>query len=205
MPHVILAVGMVKKKIVLVGLALFLAAAILGGIFIFLKFKKTPGVSEKKETVASEVLPAEKLNEYVDGSGFVFRYPENVTVQSQKEPATSVYSDLTLSSEKVSGSISLKVSETKIASLIKTNEPEKEIKLGGLAGREIKTEKGLSAAVLDQGVLFNIEVDFGDNKNFWEKVYETFLSNFSFSQTSVTEETTVSGGEVIFEGEEIID
>lgn len=197
--------GMAKKKIVLVGLVLFLAAAILGGIFISLKFKKTSEVGEEKEIVVSEILPAEKLNEYVDGSGFTFRYPENVAVQRQKEPASSVYSDLTLSSEKISGGISLKVSETKITSLVKTSEPEKEIKLGGLAGREIKTEKGLSAAVLDQGVLFNIEVDFGDNKNFWEKVYETLLSNFSFSQTSGAEETTVSGEEVIFEGEEIID
>ncbi len=196
---------MVKKKIVLGGLVFFLAAAILGGIFISLKLKKTSEVGEEKESVTSEVLPAEKLNEYVDGSGFTFRYPENVVVQSQKEPAPSVYSDLTLSSEKVSGGLSLKVSETKITSLVKTNEPEKEITLGGLAGREIKTEKGLSAAVLDQGVLFSIEVDFGNNKNFWEKVYGTLLSNFSFSQASAAGEAAVSGGEVIFEGEEIID
>lgn len=158
--------------------------------------------------------PSETFIEYADPTGFSFSYPDNLSLEKQEVEDEKTYATLQLSSKEVSGSLSLKITDSNIKTLdewAKKNAPTgtpKEVKLGSLKALEVKTSDRLFLGALDQGILFTIEMPLIE-EGFWGKVYSKILADFSFA--TPTQETTDQGAtvssssDIVFEGEEVIE
>lgn len=179
------------------------------GVWYVFFYKSTNSLVNPLSIQNKKAEPSETLKEYSDPSGFSFSYPDNLSLNT-KESDETTYADLLLSSKDVSGSLSLKISDSKYKTLdewTKLNRAAasgdpKEVKLGNLKALEITTADRLILGALDQGIFFNIEMPLIE-KDFWMKVYTEVLANFSFS---VSEQTQASGGsDVSFEGEEVVE
>lgn len=159
------------------------------------------------------VLPSETFNEYSDESGFSFSYPDNISIEKKEVEDNSTYANLQLNSKDVNGSLTLNISDTKITTLdewVKKNTTSltpKETKLGNLKALEITLSDRLLLGALDQGVLFTIEMPLVE-KDFWMKVYQGVLKDFSFAppaQEAAQGSSNTLGDDVAFEGEEVVE
>lgn len=190
-------------------------------VFFFFKEKSIVSpVSEETPTSTLIVkLPSKTLKEYHDASGFKFSYPEDLILK-EKEINKESYVDLELTSPETSGSMSLKITDSKLKSLddwlLENKEATmgaeiKNIQLADIGAKEIKsTDKILTIALdqtLDQVALFTIEINPQTEEQYWISVYNTLISTFVFADNEKTQESQVpaTGGEIIFEGEEIIE
>lgn len=193
---------MMNKKIVA---ALSLVLIVAGALF-FSKGSKnqlsSPLINQPKE-----IIPSETLIEYTDPAGFAFVYPDNLSLKKNEEIDDSTYASLQLSSKDVSGSLNLEISDSKFVSIddwLKLNQGSKrEVKLGNLKALEVKLTDRLLLGALDQGVLFTIEMPLVE-EDFWMKVYNQILTEFSFAPPS-KENVGTSSDDVIFEGEEVVE
>lgn len=201
------------KKIVILVTAIFLGIVILW----FLLFSKKQEnilpipIIDIPSTV-KEIKPSQTFTEYSDPSGFKFSYPDDLSISKSDSENPNVYTDLNLYSNKASGSLNLKITDSKYSSLdewLKANELSKSTpadkKLGNLKALEVKTKDRLLLASLDQGILFTIEIPLIE-ESFWGQVYEKVISKFSFiSPNEATQATAASSDEVVFEGEEVVE
>lgn len=200
-----------KKTIFFLGLAL--GAVIVAAKLIFFSSQQnsplfTPTV-QKEST--RQILPSETLKVYQDPSGFTFSYPDNLSLTNNEAEDISTYADIQLSSKEVNGSLALKISDSKFRSIdewVKINKNDssptpKEVKLGNLKATEITTNDRLLLGALDQGIFFTIEMPLVE-KDFWMKVYNKVLADFSFAPPSPDSITSQSAG-VTFEGEETVE
>lgn len=155
-----------------------------------------------------QVMPSETVKEYQDEVGFSFSYPDNLSITKNEITDDSTYSDIQISSKDVSGSLNLKITDSKFKSLdewlesnkeASTDKP-KEVKLGNIKAAELKTADRLLLAAVDQGILFTIEMPLIE-QDFWTKVYNKVLANFSFVLPSASQ----GGDDISFEGEEVIE
>lgn len=204
------------KRVVISGLiVLGIVALSLGGLFL-LQQKTSPQTQETVSTTLAKKIPSSSQKEYIDPSGFRFSHSEDVTVEEKKSTDSSVYSEVLLTSPRVAGTISLLVADSKVSSIDewvkeKTLLPEKvdRVKLGSLDASQVPKLDGVITGALDQGVLFSLDVSWKDDKAFWENVYHTLLSSFSFSQPqssgSSSTSSSQSSNDVIFEGEEVVE
>lgn len=168
-----------------------------------------PLVSQSKPL--EKILPSNTFLEYSDPSGFKFSYPDNLSITNKNIEDNSTYADLQLFSKEVSGSISLKITDSKFSSLddwlkaSKISKTPKEVKLGNLKAQEIQLNDRLILGALDQGILFNIEMP-GIEKDFWLPVYNKILADFSFAPPGDTaSQGTAALEDVVFEGEEVVE
>lgn len=160
-----------------------------------------------------ETLPSETFIEYTDPAGFTFSYPDNLSIEKNEVVDANTYADLQLFSKDVSGSLSLRITDSKFKSLAdwlkaseipSTNTPS-EKKLGELKALEVKTNDRLMLAALDQGVLFSLEVPLIE-QDFWMKVYEKVLADFTFAPPETAAAgVSNSSDEIVFEGEEVVE
>lgn len=155
--------------------------------------------------IPKKAEPSQTYIEYTDPAGFSFSYPDNLSISKAEIEDPSTYTDLQLFSKDISGSLNLKITDSNFASLddwlkinqIPSSTATKEVKLGGLKALEVKTADRLLLGSLDQGVFFTIELPLIE-EDFWMKVYNRLLQEFTFvSEASTTD--------VIFEGEEIVE
>lgn len=199
-----------SKKIVISFLIVILASV---ATFLFIlnrpKGLSTPLPKLTSQETVKKVEPSSTFINYEDSSGFSFSYPDNLSI-TKNEVDDNTYADLQLFSNDVSGSLNLKIADSKLKSLddwLKTNkyaskEAPKEVKLGSLKAKEVKTADRLILGALDQGILFTIEMPLIEEV-FWMKVYGKILSDFSFVAPEVVTAGSVS--DVSFEGEEVIE
>lgn len=196
-----------KKTILLLGLVIGLI--VLGLRFLNVFTPKVPLVNPRSELLETtkKIVPSETFIEYADPAGFSFKYPDNLSIKATEIEDDSTFADLQLASNDISGSLSLKITESKLKSLeewLKSNkitQTPKEVKLGSLKAIEVSLSDRLMLASLDQGVLFTIEMPLVE-ENFWIKVYDKILSEFTFA-TPTAANTTQS--DVSFEGEEVVE
>ena len=200
-----------KTVVLLVSIGLVIVAL---WIFFFNK-KQSPLISSVTNQlgVVKYASPSETLIEYSDPSGFTFSYPDNLSLNKSEIEDNSTYADLILSSKEVSGSLSLKITDSKFKTLdewAKKNkeaakEGLKEVMLGTLKALEIKTSDRLLLGSLDQGIFFTIEMPLIE-EDFWMKVYRKILTDFSFaSPSSAGSDVGTSTNDVVFEGEEVVE
>lgn len=160
--------------------------------YYFIQSKKTVSPISSKplenKTKVLEKQPSKTLKEYVDGSGFSFKYPEDVVVGKKEVNDNTTYANLELTSLGAKGNISVKIQDSKLKSIddwfsenkISTSPSQvQKIKIGEIEGSEIKDNNKLIAASINQGILFTIEVIPPDQK-YWLNVYNTLLPSFSF-------------------------
>lgn len=154
--------------------------------------------------------PSTAFIDYSDPAGFAFSYPDNVSIT--KNEAEDAYADLELFSKDVSGSLSLTITDSKFKNLdewvkntASSTDISREVTLGTLKAKEIKSNDRIFLAALDQGILFNIELPRIEEA-FWTKVYEKLLSSFSFvSPETATTSGSSGSSDVSFEGEEVVE
>lgn len=164
-----------------------------------------------QKTIVTKNVPSETLIDYKDPSGFGFSYPDNLSITKNTQADPNAYADLQLSSKDISGSLSLKIIDSKLTTLqqwAKLNTgTSKDIKLGTLKALEIQTADRLLLGALDQGILFTIEIPLIEQE-FWTKVYSKLLVTFSFVTPEATNQQagpSSTSNDIIFEGEEVIE
>lgn len=165
-----------------------------------------------QQNATKETVPSEALKEYTDPSGFTLSYPDNLSLVKNDSADANTYADIQLTSKEVNGSLNLKISDSKFATIdewlklnkITSAETPKEVKLGSLKGLEVKTNDRLLLGALDSGVFFSIEIPLIE-KDFWMKVYNKVLITFSFASPEAANSTSASAADVTFEGEEVVE
>lgn len=206
-------------KITIVGLVI-LALGIIGAFYIFQSKKAVSPLSSKPQSNEAlnieQIQPSETLKDYTDSAGFSFKYPEDVVVKSKDTSDPATYASIELTSNKIKGSMSMKVLDTKVKSvddwfaenaLTASATARKQIKMGEISGKEVAVNNKTIAAGLDQDILFTVEVD-AQNQKYWTSVYNTILSSFTFvsQETNSTEVTTLDdsgSGDVLLEEETV--
>lgn len=172
-----------------------------------------PNPAITQQETAKEISPSETLKEYSDPSGFTFSYPDNLSLVAAEINDNNTYADLQLSSKDVSGSLNLKISDSKFKTIdewLKLNSSAgattRDVKLGSLKAKEIKIKDRMLLGALDQGIFFSIEMPLIEEK-FWTKVYNRILADFSFAapDSAAPQAADTSSGDVIFEGEEVVE
>lgn len=200
-----------KQKILILVVVIVILVA-LGGLYLFTKpDSQAPNISAETEE-KKEALPSETFIEYTDPAGFSFSYPDNLSIEKNEVMDANTYADLQLFSKDVSGSLALRITDTKFKTLndwvkeVSVSATPIEKQLGNLKGIEVRTGDRILLGAIDQGVLFNIEVPLLE-EDFWIKVYDKILADFSFviPERSATAATTGSSEEVIFESEEVVE
>lgn len=192
-----------KKTILLLVVAVGLVALVVNLVFNPKKSSlNTPQTNLTKQN--SEITPSNTLKSYSDPSGFTFNYPDNLSLVNNEVKDNSTYADIQLSKKDINGSLSLKISDTKFTSASEwakkvSSQTPKEVNLGNIKALEITTNDKVLLGAVDSGVFFNVEVPFGDKKDFWMNVYSKVIQDFSFTPSQGEGSSDVS-----FEGEEVV-
>ena len=198
----------------IIPLVIIIVLLILGAWYLFFRPSSNlaSSTSQSLSTFQTQkkAQPSETLIDYEDPSGFSFSYPDNLSI-SKADLDDNTYADLELSSKDVSGSLSLKITDSKFKTLdewVKLNreaskEEPREVKLGTLKAIQITTADRIMLGSLDQGIFFSIEMPKIE-ENFWNKVYDKLTSNFSFVSPSTASSQGTSSDDVSFEGEEVV-
>ncbi|MDP3998501.1 MAG: hypothetical protein Q8P89_02700 [bacterium] len=190
-----------------------------GGTFYFLsrqQSSETSVLSPVSAPTAVKIMPSSALKEYSDPSGFSFNYPDDLSLTANEATSDSTYADLQLKSKDVEGDLKLKIQDTKLASAgawLKENGSTasgvKELRWGTLNAESVEDKDGIIFAAVDQEILFTMEVSYGGQKDFWQKVSDSILSSFAFSSESSPGTSPQTGGasaeDVTFEGEEVVE
>lgn len=170
--------------------------------------KKNPVSPAGQTSETKETKPSETLKSYSDPSGFTLSYPDNLSLAKNDITDENMYADIQLTSKDLSGSLNLKITDSKLTTLdewLKLNKGiSKEVKLGNLKGMEVQTSDRLLMGALDKGVFFSIEMPLVE-KDFWMKVYDKVLISFSFASPESADSTDTSAGDITFEGEEVVE
>lgn len=205
---------MPKKFIIVLGVLLIV---VVGCIFYFSRISSktvSPLVNNK---TTGKVIDLGKLKKYYDPSGFEFSYPERLKLIPKKTADQTNYADLALSADNITGALSIKANDTNYSDideyLLEKNASQsassKKIKLADIDAREISTEEGTVIFGLDEGVLFKINIDYGQDKDYWQKIKETLVKSFSFiiptQAPSSGKNSPDAGGDIVDEGEEIVE
>lgn len=209
---------MEKKTLILVLIVIVVCA----GLIFFFGGKNSSPDSLIETSAPKIVTPSDTFIDYTDPAGFSFSYPDNLSISNSAVSEDSanvmdpdIYASLQLFSNDKSGSLNIKIADTKLKSLdawLKENQiPETNVptekQLGGLKAFEVKTADRLMLAAIDQAVLFTIDMPLIE-QDFWMKVYDKVTKDFAFAtpEPDTTQTgTSYSADEIIFEGEEVVE
>ena len=199
-----------KKTVWLLGGVL---GIIILGILILNPFKQKNLLSPVNiNQQPAQISPSKTLKTYTDPSGFSFNYPDNLSLLNNELKDESSYAELQLTANGVAGSLVLTITDSKLASLdewvkMKNSSPQeapKDMNLGNLKALQIKSNDKLILGVLDQGILFTIEIPQG--QDFWTEVLNIVLIDFSFAPPSAGSSAgDSSSSDVTFDGEEVVE
>lgn len=197
------------------------AVIILGaGFFLFLSRQprlQEPSLSSVSTQITpAKIMPSSTLKEYTDPSGFGFSYSDDLSLSKNEITNDLTYADLQLKSNDVDGNLNLKIQETKLTSVEewfkeskKSGLEGKRVQWGTLNGQSVEDKDGIIFAAVDQGTLFTMEVSYGGQKDFWQKVSNPILASFAFNSESSQETAAQKSGssteDVVFESEEIVE
>lgn len=194
-------------------LSLFLVFCISIGIFITIfTAKKINPISTLIQLNNKPLIPANTFIEYVDPAGFSFNYPDNLSLEKREIGDTTTYSDIQLFSKDISGSLTLRVEDTKFTTLEDwakkmgaANDLTSPAKLGTLKALQFKSVDRLYIGAIDQGILFTIEMPLLEEE-FWTKVSSKVTTDFAFITPDNSTAQSAAGVEsVAFEGEEVVE
>jgi len=182
----------------------FLVALI---ITVFLTQKPKAPISPAKDIInnaptTDSSLPAQ-LKTYTNPSGFSFQYPKSLLLTEKKINDQSIYAWVELTDPQKKGSISIKLERSDLAKIddwVGAGKMKK-VKLADLEGREFASGNKITTLALDQGgILISITNDLS------LLAYQQIVSSFIFIQPPQTTTNTSEngGGDIIFEGEEVI-
>ena len=182
----------------------FLVALI---ITVFLTQKPKAPISPAKDIInnapTTDASSPAQLKTYIDSSGFSFQYPKSLFLTEKKINDQSIYAWVELTDPQKKGSISIKLERSDLAKIddwVGAGKMKK-VKLADLEGREFASGNKITTLALDQGgILISITNDLS------LLAYQQIVSSFIFIQPPQTTTNTSEngGGDIIFEGEEVI-
>mgnify|MGYP001574455750 FL=1 len=191
------------KKVLTIILGGFLLALVV--IFLTQKPKNptSPNKGVMNNAPTTNITTPTKLKTYTNPSGFSFRYPESFFLTEKKVTDQSIYAWVELTDPQKKGVIIIKLESsdlTKIDDRV-TARKIKKIKLADLDGREFIDGNLITTLALDQGgVLITITTDS------LLPAYQQIVSSFIFAQpTQAVSNTTGDEGDIVFEGEEVVE
>lgn len=167
------------------------------------------GCGEKKEEVKEEALPTARPTvkienkDWKDEAGFVFSYPENVTVK--QEESSTRYANLVI------GAIKIYAEDTKykkVADWAKSLKGEKEEKLTirGKDAMSVTIGEKQVIGVIDEGIIFVIERTGSADKELLDQIVDSFEFYYpTMAPAAVQKGTSVNSEESVIEEEEIIE
>ncbi len=195
-----------KKTLVL----LLIATVLIIGIVKFVLFpspKSSLSSPIGQSAEVKEAVPSETTKTYFDPTGFSFNYPDNLSIANNQTTDSASYADIKLTAAGVNGSLNLKIVDSKYKTLdayFKANnitEVPKDVTLGTLKAQEVILADKITVIAIDQGILFTVD---SSKNEFWNKVYSKVLKDFNFA-APVQDNTTSTGDDVSFEGEEVVE
>lgn len=192
------------NKAILIILSGFTVALVITVILV--QKPKTPisPVSKNNPSPTKIPLVSVKLKTYNDPSGFGLKYPESYTLTGKKVEDQSIYAWILLTDPQTKVITSVKLESSKLAKIddwVGVGKMKK-IKLADLEGREYADGKKITSVALDQGgVLITITTDI------ISPAHQQIVSSFIFTKPTETMTDTSGGGEgdIIFEGEEVVE
>lgn len=203
------------KKIIIITSVIVLAIIL---VTIALRFssKNQPTVSSLiQPTVKQTAILSSTLKEYRNPSGFKFSYPDNLVVSPKTTLEETIYAQLKITSASASGNIEIKIETNNFINLdewfeknaISTAEGEmKNITLADLEGKQFTTPSQIVTVASDKETVTSIKADIYKEKEFWTAAQEKIISTFAFALPEAeTTSPTTDVGEIIDEGEEIIE
>ncbi len=193
------------KKVVIVIIGGFSAALI---VTILLTQKPKTPISPAKGVInnapTADASSQAQLKTYANDSGFSFKYPESFLLTEKKINDQSIYAWVELTHPQKKGIVSIKLESSDLAKIddwVGAGKMKK-VKLADLEGREFTEKDKITTLALDQGgVLISITADL------LLPVHQQIVSSFIFTQPPQTTTNTSGngGGDIIFEGEEVIE
>lgn len=189
-----------KIAIILISITVIIIAFI---IFILLR----PTLLAKK--VKSHISPSpkvtmlkEEFKEYTSDAGFKFKISRDLAIKKKETDDKSIYTVLNISSDKIKGGISIIISDSKLKNtdqfikenkIAPTESTISETNLDDLKANKIATKKGAYIVSIDQGILYEIKVDYGKNKDFWDESSKKMVASFQFVKEEKVESIEGSG------------
>ncbi len=209
-----------SKKIVIVVVGFIMIVGV--GVTLLLNVTTkdrvaTPIKESQEETTIETSVLSSSLNEFVDPSGFKFKYPVNFAVSTTNQVNENVYSSLTLSSDEFAGKTSILVEATDAKSLddwlLKnakkiSSEKLQKIKLADLDARQYEQDKKAITVAYDTGVLFTITTELTTKRETMLNLHKTIITTFAFAppaSSGESQSSDTSEEDVYFEGEEVIE
>lgn len=179
--------------LIILGITFVLLTTILGGYLLYKSANKVASpISQAKPTTS----PVEDLATWTDQAEFSFQYPKSLKLNPHEEDEEN-YAHVELTSSSNSGNLIVWVKDT-IADT--TDAYVKQKKLNGGIDSTLDGEKAIKILTSDEsdrltvssirnGYLYQIEVNLED-KEHWQKIYETVYSSFKFIEGSTPEKKT---------------
>lgn len=170
---------------------------------LFLLGGCTKKQEEVKETIIPTAVPTVKIENltWKDDAGFIFLYPNNVTVKQGESP--SRYTDLTV------GEVKIYAEDTKYKKIDDwakglKGETIKDVLVGGKNGKEVGFNGGrLVTGVIDENILFVIETERSD-KN--DGLVDQVIGSFEFYYpTATVKAQNVEDDSAVTEEEEVVE
>jgi len=202
---------MSKKKWVFIGVgALVILLGLVTTFFIVYGPKKRITLPSALTTL--QLIKGEVSGDlvYEDASGFSFKYPKDIKVSDITPDEENYYTQLSL--ENSGQEMKVSMLDTTYQSLDEWLEEDSEapkgatligaVSLDGVSARQYSFEAKLLTAAIDQEVLYLIESP--KDELYWDKVHELFISSFAFAEPEPAA-GGASGGNVIYEAEEVIE
>ena len=185
-------------KRIVTGIVIVVIIAVFGGLFFSLQNQKTSSsIIPTPQAISTQQAAPVSNATYTDDSGFSFLYPQNVTIAKQETKDPLVYSDLKLTSPGLLQATEVKVVDTKFTTpqqWIAQNAASLEVKditLGKLSGKEVRSKDKIIAVAIDQGVLFTIE-----SPKVHESIYNTIVSSFTFTPQAAVQNSNQTSTQV---------
>ncbi len=191
-PNVVRFVGL--------GVVIVLVAS---GVFFFSSSKKPePSPLQQNISVETKKMPSLTTKTYIDDAGFQFDYPDDLIVAKKESTNSAVYTDISVSSQKVAGKLSFVIEDTKLTTLddwvskniVGTTSVEKSVSLSNIQAKVITQNDKTIIVAIDQKVLFKLEVSPEGENDYWNSAFSTVLSNFSFSAPQAAAVSSDIGG-----------
>lgn len=178
---------------------------------------KTPLANSTPIKLPFEKINAERLKEYADESGFQFKYPQDLKLNKSANLTDKQYSELDLTSDRQPGKIVFEVTASDYSTLADWMNANRSLlknykstKLGELDS--IQTAAGnnkLMLIAVDTETLFTLTTEYADNNaDFWKNAAAKVAASFAFkppASPADSSSNTPGGGDVVFEGEEVIE
>lgn len=208
---------MSQQKVLIIGGGITLGV-IAAAVFFFSQApadnSNISGIESTLSPIPLVVVPSDSKKTYESDAGFSFSYPADVDMNEFDLDQTT-YADLELHSATVSGILKFRIADSKdttASAWIETKNAAakntaNDRTLDDVQGLEYISDDQILFAALDQGALFTIDIEPQENSVFWRSVYDSIVSSFTFvpPPEAPAQSAPASSGEIIFEGEEIIE